>query len=250
MMVSASFWRAYARKLSALDNRAGDLMRRFIEENGLEDMGALISYAYGLVQKYGAASSELACECYELLAEYSGVVVAAAEPADLAEYGEVAQVVQGAANQSFIGALIPYAVSRLVKQATADTMLKNARRDGAQWAWIPVGDTCPYCIQLASDGWQYASRRVAEGDHARHIHASCDCTFAVRFKEDDGVQGYDPERYREMYDAAPGSTEEEKLNAMRRQAYAENREEILEQKRDAYARRQALESDKAEEIDV
>ena len=57
-------------------------------------------------------------------------------------------------------------------------LLKNAVRDGAEWAWVPHGDTCPFCITLASNGWQKASRKVLKGGHAEHIHANCDCAVS------------------------------------------------------------------------
>ena len=76
---------------------------------------------------------------------------------------------------------LPSGVSRLVKRAGADTTLHNAVRDGAQWAWVPNGDTCPFCITLASRGWQTASQKLLKNGHAEHIHSNCDCEFAVRF---------------------------------------------------------------------
>lgn len=118
----------------------------------------------------------------------------------------------------------------MVKRAGADTTLKNARRDGAQWAWVPHGDTCPFCITLASRGWQTASAKTLKGDHAEHIHSNCDCEFAVRFHSGTNVAGYDPEKYLKQYRDA-GSD----VNAMRRIDYAANRERINAQKRAAYA---------------
>ena len=250
MTVSESWWRDYAKKLAAIDNYAADLMQRYIDTYGVEDTERLIDYAFSLVQKYGDASSALACQCYDALAAYAGQVLPEALPASVASFGEVANAIGGALNQSFGGTLVPGTVSRLVKQASADTIIRNARRDGAEYAWVPVGDTCAFCIALAANGWQRASRGVRNGDHAEHIHANCDCTFAVRFSEDDDIAGYDPERYADMYYSADGSTPRERINAMRREFYAENRERINAQKRDAYARRQELESSAAEEVDV
>ena len=86
----------------------------------------------------------------------------------------------------------PGRVSRLVKRAGADTTLKNAVRDGAEWAWVPHGDTCPFCITLASNGWQKASSKVLKGGHADHIHANCDCEFAIRFDHNTTVAGAYP----------------------------------------------------------
>lgn len=83
-------------------------------------------------------------------------------------------------------------VSRLVKQAGADTSLKNAARDGAEWAWIPHGDTCAFCITLASRGWQRQSLKAMMGGHAEHIHSNCDCEYAIRFSHSTNVAGVRP----------------------------------------------------------
>ena len=64
------------------------------------------------------------------------------------------------------------------------------------------------------------------------------------------MAGYDPRRYLDLYESADGSTPKEKINAMRREFYAENKEEINAQKRSAYEKRQELNSSAAEEVDV
>ena len=157
----------------------------------------------------------------------------AAEPAEPADYGEVARMVNATKNQN--PANLPNGVSRLVKRAGADTTLKNAVRDGAEWAWVPHGDTCPFCITLASNGWQKASSKVLKGGHADHIHANCDCEFAIRFDHNTTVAGYDPDKYLKQYRDAGGD-----INKMRRVNYAANKERINAQKRAAYAVKNAL----------
>ena len=104
---------------------------------------------------------------------------------------------------------------------------------------------------LASNGWVNMSKNALEGGHAEHIHSNCDCTYMVRHTSDFKVKGYDPEKYKQMYDDAEGRTWEDKVNSMRREAYAENKDEINEQKRIAYGKRvEELNSSAAEEIDV
>ena len=73
---------------------------------------------------------------------------------------------------------------------------------------------------LASNGWQKASKKALKGGHAEHIHANCDCTYAIRFNEKTNYAGYDPDKYREIYDGAEGNTWQEKLNYMRREISA------------------------------
>jgi hypothetical protein len=212
---------------------------------GQIDREALIDYAYALVTKYSEASSEAACIFYDELAELSGVVVPPAIPAESANISTVAKAVSFSNNEE----LISSALGRLVKQAGQDTTLQNALRDGAEFAWIPAGDTCAFCIALASRGWQTASRNAIKNGHAEHIHGNCDCAYAVRFNSKTNYAGYDPDKYLDMYNSTSGKPKD-KINAMRRKAYAENKDEINAQKRSAYAKRQELNSSTAEEIDV
>ena len=232
---------SYHARLSKLNEKAGQLMQEYVAAHGAEDGPALIAYAHALVTKYGEGSAELACQMYDALAEASKANLPAAEPAATAEYGEVARMVNATKRQN--PANLPNGVRRLVKRAGADTTLHNAIRDGAEWAWVPHGDTCPFCIMLASNGWQKASAKLLKGGHAEHIHANCDCEFAVRFDGSTNVAGYDPEKYLRQYRAA-GSD----VNAMRRIDYAAHRERINAQKRAAYAARTAYTNQAASAI--
>lgn len=231
MQITAKTWNEYITRLSRLNQKAGQLMRQYIDTHGTGDADALITYAAALVTKYGEGSAELACQMHDALAEAANAGVPAAEPAVPADYGEVARMVNATKNQN--PANLPNGVSRLVKRAGADTTLKNAVRDGAEWAWVPHGDTCPFCITLASNGWQKASSKVLKGGHANHIHANCDCEFAIRFDHKTTVAGYDPDKYLAQYNAAGGD-----INKMRRVNYAANKERINAQKRAAYAVRE------------
>lgn len=231
MRITATAWAAYTQQLAKLNKKAGRLMADYLAAHGTRDTDALISYAHALVTKYGEGSAELACQMYDALAAAAKAGVPAAEPAQTAAYSEVARMVQ-ATKQSL--PQMQRGVSRLVKRAGADTTLKNALRDGAEWAWVPQGDTCAFCLTLASRGWQKASQAAIKGGHAEHIHANCDCEYAIRFDGRSTVAGYDPEKYLRQYRAA-GSD----VNALRRVNYAANRERINAQKRAAYAARKA-----------
>lgn len=241
MQITANAWNEYITRLSRLNQKAGQLMREYIGSHGTESTDDLIAYAYGLVTKYGEGSAELACQMYDALAEAANAGVPAAEPAEPADYGEVARMVNATKSQN--PANLPNGVSRLVKRTGADTTLKNAVRDGAEWAWVPHGDTCPFCITLASNGWQKASSKVLKGGHAEHIHANCDCEFAIRFDHKTTVAGYDPEKYLKQYRDAGGD-----INKMRRVNYAANKERINAQKRAAYAARKGYTNQAASAI--
>lgn len=241
MRVSKKEWDAYIKKLSGINKKASDLIATYIEDHGIDDVNALVRYAHQVVNKYGTASASLNALMYDTIAELEGLSLPAAELAALPEYGEVAKTVYGTLKSSFNVEEIGGAVSRLVKRTGQDTMLKNAIRDRAEFAWIPVGTTCAFCLTLAANGWQPISKNALKNGHAEHIHANCDCSYMVRHSREMSVAGYQPEKYQRMYYDAEGKKPKDKINAMRRDFYAENREEILEQKAEAYEKRKEVE---------
>lgn len=252
MTIAEGTWVDYINDLRKVNEVATAQMAEYLSTHVIvtrAEINKMLDFAFGLSTKYGEAAAELACQMFDAVAAVSGVA-AVAEPAATATMSEVAKQVIGTRKHSQNVDEIASAVGRLVKMAGADTMLKNAKTYGAEYAWIPHGDTCAYCIMLASNGWKKASKAAVKGDHAEHIHANCDCTYAIRFNDDTKYQGYEPERYREQYDNAEGDTWQEKVNSMRREYYAENSEEINAQKRDAYEKRQERESSRAEETFV
>lgn len=227
MKISLNDWTRYVERLKAVNEKAAERMQAWIDANGLDNMDALIEYAYSITSRYGEAAAELACEMYDAVALAEGVAVASAVPAEVAVYDEVAKAMLGTSPLEK-----STAVYRLVKRTAADTTLKNAERDGAQFAWIPSGDTCSFCITLASRGWQRISKKSYRNGHAEHIHGHCDCQYAIRFSDKSAVQGYDPEEYLRQYRDA-GSD----VNAMRRMKYASIKDERNARRRELYAMR-------------
>ena len=150
MKLTAQTWSEYVARLARLNQSAGQLMADYIAAHGTGDTDTLIAYAHALVTKYGEGSAELACQMYDALAAAARAGVPAAEPAEPASYGEIARMVQATKASP---PQMQRGVSRLVKRAGADTTLKNALRDGAEFAWVPQGDTCAFCLTLASRGW-------------------------------------------------------------------------------------------------
>lgn len=249
--ISRRTWNKYIGDLRKISDKAAEEALKYIERNPIEtpeQMRRFVDYCYGLATKYGEAAGSLACEMYDALAELSRVSVPSAVSAPTASYGDVAKAVYGTILQN--PEITSSAIGRQVKLVGVDTMQQNALRDGAQWAWIPSGDTCAFCLTLASRGWQRASKNAIKNGHAEHVHANCDCTYCVRFGDSIDVEGYDPSEYLDMYKEADGSSPKSKINALRREFYAENKQSINEQKRSAYAKRTERESSEAEEVNV
>lgn len=250
-------WSNYVKKMAQIDEAATNKILKYIGDGVIDftnknDLALLIDYSYGISTKYGEASAALACEMYDAIALASGINLDPAIPADVAEYSDVAKAINGTA-KTLNPEIMAGAIGRLVKMAGQDTTLKNAIRDQAEFAWVTSGDTCAFCIAIASRGWQVASPSVLKGDHADHIHGNCDCCFAVRFDSNTKYKGYDPDALLEEYYDADTSSQgfdpnrpkgqqyqslsKARINGMRREYYAEHKDKINAQKRIAYAAR-------------
>lgn len=249
MNITKTSWGKYIAALRKINDTATEKMLYYIDQFGMpqtdEELEDFIYAALNISEKYGIAAAEMAAQMYDATAIASGVIKEVAELAPTPSYGEVAKAVKGTLKTENPN-VVASAVGRLVKQTGVDTTVKNALRDGAEWAWIPQGDTCPFCIMLASRGWQRASKKAIKNGHAEHIHANCDCTFAIRFDSRSNVQGYAPKRYERMFNNVDGKSWDDKLNSIRRKQYAENKDEINKQKRSAYEKRKERESSDAE----
>lgn len=262
MTISMKDWLKYISTLRRLNDKAADAMTAFIGRQGgltSANIKEVIDYAYAVTSKYAAGAGTAAADMYDATAALAGKYLPPAEVAPLPTYGDVAQTVYGVANRTNNIEEIAASIARLVKLTGQDTTLLNAKRDGAEFAWIPRGDTCAFCIMLASNGWRPISKVAMRKGHAEHIHNNCDCAYAVRFSDDDDVEGYDPDEYLDMYERAqdaaieqdlPARTREQKANALRRYIYDENKAEINAQKRSAYAKRKEREASAAEEFDI
>ena len=253
MEITKDEWTNYINGLEIISTKVKELTQKYIETHEVDsDEGrrALIDFCYGISTKYGEAAAEFACEMYDAISALEGAEVGFAEPAEPATYQDVAKAVNGTMKNLLRAEITAAAVSRLVKLAGQDTTLQNAIRDGAFYAWIPVGDTCPFCLSIAAEGWQRASQRALKGGHAEHIHGNCNCAYSIKHEESTKYNFYKPEAYEKIFDKAEGDTEEEKLNSVRRMAYQKNKDRINAQKRSNYEKSKELESSEAEEINV
>lgn len=251
--VSEDAWNRYNDGLTKLNDITKGKVSDYIETHEVdsyEGRRALIDYCYALVTKYGEAAAELACQMYDAMSELEGANVEPAEPAELSTYEQVAKAVNGTMSNVLRFEVTAAAIARCVKLAGQDTTLKNAARDKAYFAWIPVGDTCPFCLAIAAEGWNIASEKAMSGGHAKHIHGNCNCSYAIKHKQDTNYKSYNPQKYQDIMSQAEGTTEEEKLNSIRRMEYDKNAAKIRAQKRSAYEKHKELESSEAEEVDV
>lgn len=251
MKVPEKVWVNYIESLAKVSTEAADKMRKYLETYDLEAeqwRNAIITTAHAFAVKYGEAAAALACDMYDSMAEASGWTVPPAEPAETATMEETAKAVNGTLKQYLDVMQVAETVGRLVKTTGQDTTLKNAERDGAQFAWIPHGDTCPFCMILASRGWQHMSKKALKNGHAEHIHPHCDCAYGIRFDSSTTYDGYDPDKYLQMYEDAEGDTWKDKMNYMRREQHAQEKDVINTLEQETHAVKKASESRQIKDI--
>ncbi|MBR4687093.1 MAG: hypothetical protein IKP01_02165 [Bacteroidales bacterium] len=235
-------WDRYSARQEAQRAAAASDMEGYVLDGGNAlARRAVVAKASAIAVKHGRSAAALACVWYEQAARASGADVPKAVPVVSANPGRIGALVDRALPMLEAGDLEGFAgacgdaVANEVKRSASRTMLANARRDGAQFAWVPQGsETCAFCIAVASNGWRYAKRGTVD-DHADHIHPNCMCEFAVRFDGETDVEGYDPKAYLDMYKDADGATSKDKINAMRRELYEQNKDKINAQHRERYA---------------
>lgn len=84
-----------------------------------------------------------------------------------------------------------------VRRRGNQTTLHNAKRDKLRYARVPMGgETCAFCMMLASRGFVYHS--AATAGEGNHYHHDCRCKVVPGF---DGikVEGYEVDKYKELY---------------------------------------------------
>lgn len=108
----------------------------------------------------------------------------------------VAMAVQGAIERG--SKAVTDKVEVAMKEIPAQVMEENAREHRVKYARVPMGETtCEFCTLMASRGFVYASRESA-GEFNKW-HSLCDCEIVA---SNEGVEGYDPERYYDEYKQA------------------------------------------------
>lgn len=241
-MLNRRSWDRYTARQAAQREAAAEEVEDFVIKSAKTlTKAAIVRKAAQAAVKHGRAAAALACVWYEHVAMEAGADVPKAVPVVVANHGRIGAMVDKAAPMLAAGAVDEYAkacgvaAANEVKRSDSRTMLSNARRDGAQFAWVPQGgETCAFCITVASNGWTYARKGTIES-HADHIHPNCQCEFAIRFGEDGGVAGYDPKYYEGKYDAADGRNSKDKINALRRENYEKHKDEMRAYQRERYA---------------
>ena len=170
----------------------------------------IISEATRIAVKYAYLGAELGAQWYELCSELAGIDI---EPAMVGEVDAEALEAKAHAAlnrpESTIGETAQQVfnsyLQNVINESIRTTGNANLWRDyerglaGGRWARVPVGDTCAWCLMLASQGAWYLSEESALGREAGHYHDGCNCT-AVYHADPDSIRGYENlGKYKAMY---------------------------------------------------
>ena len=185
----------------AAQRQASIAIGQVIAEWDGEDVADLRTAAFAvidaLLSTYTDLSAARAAEFYDASREaqtvrrkYRAVVDSRRDPK--ATEGAIRAIVQFAADGD-VERFRREALDRVdteMRRAANQCVAYNAGRDPAKplYARVPVGETCGFCLMLASFGFQYTSESAAS-----HSHRKCNCRVVPSFG-DATVRGYDPEQ--------------------------------------------------------
>lgn len=188
-----------AREVDFTDwTRAAEMLRQIVES---------------IVDYYGLATSELGAQWYEYCrglsvgGDYTATVqVPNTASAVAAANREIDKLFDGKVDTNKLVSLLHDVVTDQVYSQSRDIIIVNILDDDVGgdkngYARVPVGDTCAFCIMLASRGFVYASKRSAtytkEGEK---YHPNCNCV-AVPFHKAQSIPGYQDilDKYDKMY---------------------------------------------------
>ena len=161
-----------------------------------------------IAEKFAFFGAELGAQWYDFCSEVAGVNVPPAElypleAEDIATSAEAyKQDAQGKTPSQVFDEFLTEQIAKS-RQATESANLHrdyNRGRVPGRWARVPVGETCAWCLMLASQGAWYLSRESALREEAGKYHKRCDCK-AVYHADPDDIAGYqgDLDDYKRMY---------------------------------------------------
>lgn len=195
-----------------------------------------------LVAEYGLASAQAAADFYDASRELCTGEKLGAKAYTVhdprATEGAIRAFVSRIVKNGDIDGFNKAACSRIgyeIRRDANECIAENGAKDPLKpkFARVPGGgETCGFCLMLASFGYNYNSRQSAS-----HAHDNCDCRIVCSW-DDDGAEGYDPdgmyERHNKVLDSIGG-----------RNGIRDEWDALPEEERDAYIARHGGKQGKA-----
>ena len=179
-----------------------------------------------LVQTYGSTAAVLAADFFDELRDvppsagrFRAVLAepVAVDDAMVAARWGIAPLLGGQPDRAAALTHVADATQRLILQPARSTIITSAFKDSVRTgvARVPNGDTCAFCLMLASQGPVYTND-PASVDIGK-FHTKCNCKLVTIRTPEDVPEGYDPdalyEKYADVHE--PGMSARETTQAMR-----------------------------------
>lgn len=215
----------YSGRVKTVTDQAVDELARRIANIGATEPERrarfIRMHVRAVAEEYGLQEQELGAQWYEFCAKAAGVDVDTAIVNDI-DYERLDSYFQsvleeyenGEKEWSEVEQRVFDSFESQMRELERGTILDNLDRDvrdsrrwrqtrraamKAGYARVPVGETCAWCLMLASLGYYYRSEETALGVEPDHYHEHCDC-IAVPYNAPDAIDGYDDYNlYFDMY---------------------------------------------------
>lgn len=185
-----------------IQSATDEFMRLYSSELTIDEVVELMTL---VAEQYGLLASELGAQWYDLCTNLANID---AEPAEIRQ-ADTESLRQRARwyvdNETDGKRVFNYFLQNVINDSIRETGSANLWRDyergmvAGKWARVPVGETCAWCLMLASQGAWYLTKESALGKESGHYHDGCNC-IAVYHSDPDDIPNYSKlAQYKKMY---------------------------------------------------
>ena len=230
-----------------MQGAVNDFMELYSADMSTDEVIALAS---AIAEQYGLIASELGAQWYDLCTRLANID---ADPAELSEAdsGSIRERAKSMTEkysdhpiQEVLNRFLQNEIQNSIR-ITGDANLWRDYERGlvsGKWARVPVGDTCAWCLMLASQGAWYLSKESALGNNGGHYHDGCNC-IAVYHADANDIPNYaNLLRYKRMYYDAENARV---ANKNGNKKYDEELQERVDRAKAQHAEREAAKKQKA-----
>lgn len=156
----------------------------------------VVEIAAEIAGKYAMLGEELGAQWYDLCTSLAGIkaepaIVEPVSPERMSAWARATFTGETIAKE-FVRSFIQDIINDSIRETGSANLHRDYERGIAKGKWcrVPVGDTCAWCMMLASNGAYYLSKEsaiiAADGDK---YHNHCDCKPVYHADAND-IQGY------------------------------------------------------------
>ena len=191
----------YNDKLSAVRSEAGNYFKKLARAEDLMKLGeearkkAIYHAAVDAVNSFTDAAGSAACDFFDAHVTDARPSSIAPQPwfikrrlyENIEKYAKTHKL----GDDEFMRLLAEEVGGEVVQHANRTT-IHNAVKNNLHYARVPFGNSCAFCLMLASRGFVYKTETTA-GEDKGHYHAHCRCKI-VAGKKDTKIGDHNPEK--------------------------------------------------------